>query len=76
LIVGITSCQSSVSALLVKVIKLLAINTLLIKGKLNNSFAKGEAIACASSDISILFQGYNNLLATNLFVFGLGFISV
>ena len=41
---GITSCQS-VSAVFVSVTKLLAIKTALIKGKPNNSVARGEGFA-------------------------------
>jgi hypothetical protein len=50
--------------------------TLLIKGKLNNSLANGEAMAWLSSAMSILFPGYKSLLATNFMVSGLGVISV
>jgi hypothetical protein len=50
--------------------------TLLIKGKLNNSLAKGEGPARLSSATSILLPGYNSLLATNFIVSGFGVISV
>src|SRR5687768_11249884 len=73
---GITSCQSSVSFVLVSVTKLLAIKTDFIKGKLNSSMAKGDGVAVDSSWKSILLPGYNNLLATNFMVSGLGVISV
>src|SRR5665811_2533137 len=76
LIDGITSCQSSVSFVLVRVTKLLAIKTDFIKGKLKSSIANGEGAALASSWKSMLLPGYNNLLATNFFVSGLGVISV
>src|SRR4051812_46245864 len=76
LMVGITSCQSSVSLVLVSVIKLLAINTAFIKGKVNNSCASGDGLADVSSWKSMLLPGYNNLLATNFIVSGLGVISV
>jgi hypothetical protein len=55
---------------------LLAINTLLIKGKLNNSFASGEGPAVLSSGKSMLLPGYRSLFATNFIVSGLGVISV
>ena len=74
--VGITSCQSAVSFVFVSVIKLLAIKTDLIKGKVNNSCANGDGTALASSGKSMLLPGYNNLLATNFIVSGLGVISV
>src|ERR1700749_4233460 len=74
--VGITSCQSSVSPVFVSVTKLLAINTLFIKGKLNSSFARGDGPAKLSSGKSMLLPGYNSLLATNFIVSGLGVISV
>ena len=51
---GITSCQSSVSVVLVSVIKLLAIKTALINGKVNSSCASGDGLALASSAKSIL----------------------
>src|SRR6478736_4567339 len=76
LMVGITSCQSSVSLVLVSVTKLLAINTDLIKGKVNSSCASGDGFADASSGKSTLLPGYNSLLATNFMVSGLGVISV
>ena len=74
--VGITSCQSAVSTVLVSVIKLLAINTAFINGNANNSCANGDGFAVVSSAKSILFPGYNNLFATNFIVSGLGVISV
>ena len=74
--VGITSCQSSISGVFVSVTKLLAIKTALINGKVNNSCANGDGPALASSAKSILLPGYNNLLATNFIVSGLGVISV
>src|SRR3984885_14127475 len=72
---GITSSQL-VDGVLVSVTKLMAIKTLLMKGKANNSFAKGEGAALVSSGKSILLPGYNNLLATNFIVSGFGVISV
>jgi hypothetical protein len=50
--------------------------TLLMKGKLNSSLAKGEGVARLSSAMSMLFPGYKSLLATNFMVSGLGVISV
>src|SRR6266540_7428174 len=76
LMVGITSCHSSVLAVFVSVTKLLAIKTLFIKGKLNNSFANGDGLAVVSSGKSILLPGYSSLLATNFIVSGFGVISV
>src|SRR5258708_39082173 len=76
LIEGITSCQSSVSLVLVNVTKLLAIKTDLINGKLKSSIAKGDGAALDSSWKSILLPGYNNLFATNFIVSGFGVISV
>ena len=76
LMVGITSCQSSVSPVFVSVTKLLAIKTDLIKGNVNNSCARGDGFALASSGRSILLPGYNSLFATNFIVSGLGVISV
>src|SRR4030095_15164183 len=72
---GITSFHS-VSGVFVKVTKLLAINTALIKGKPNNSEARGETVAVSASGKSMLFPGYKSLLATNFMVSGLGVISV
>src|SRR3984957_5395841 len=74
-IAGITSSQS-VSGVLVSVTKLLAIKTLLIKGKPNNSVASGEGFAASVSGRSMLFPGYSSLLATNFIVSGFGVISV
>src|ERR1700730_366402 len=73
--VGITSCQS-VSMVLVRVTKLLAINTLLMKGKPNNSMARGDGFADDTSGKSMLLPGYNSLFATNFIVSGFGVISV
>ena len=42
--VGIISCQSSVSVVLVRVTKLLAMKTDLMKGKLNRAWANGEKV--------------------------------
>src|ERR1700760_3506009 len=72
---GITSSQS-VSAVLVSVTKLLAMKTALINGKPNSSMASGEGLAASVSGKSMLLPGYNNLLATNFIVSGLGVISV
>src|SRR5580692_1420645 len=75
LIEGITSSQL-VSIVFESVTKLLAINTLLIKGKANNSLANGDGAAVDSSGKSMLLPGYRSLLATNFIVSGFGVISV
>src|SRR5690242_3121616 len=75
LTVGITSCQS-VSGVFVSVTKLLAMNTLLMNGKPNNSTASGDGFAEDTSGKSILLPGYKSLFATNFIVSGLGVISV
>jgi hypothetical protein len=49
---------------------------LLINGKPKSSFARGDAFALSTSGKSMLLPGYNNLLATNFMVSGLGVISV
>src|SRR4051812_7264002 len=72
---GITSSQR-VSGVLVRVTKLLAINTPRTNGNVNNSCASGEGVASFSSGKSMLLPGYNNLLATNFMVSGFGVISV
>src|SRR6201986_2718014 len=74
-IAGMTSSQS-VSVVLVSVTKLLAMNTLFIKGKPKSSIASGEGLADSTSGKSMILPGYNNLLATNFIVSGLGVISV
>src|SRR5258708_40368451 len=49
---------------------------LLIKGKPKSSIARGEGLAVSTSGKSMILPGYNNLLATNFIVSGLGVISV
>src|SRR4051812_17274659 len=72
---GMTSLHS-VSLVFVRVTKLLAMNTALIKGKPKNSMARGDTLALSMSGRSMLLPGYSSLLATNFIVSGLGVISV